>query len=176
VRNLGRGGRLERVKPISSAGKTLEGSEPPALVLAAAKPRRGRKASANPGEERDIPREVKPMRAAVSRCQLRLPRETRTLAGSKTLKWRSSDQPQEGNGGRKTELLCGWKQALKGNPKGGTGMKQGRQMAGGARPRECEKHCGGNTTQGRHTLGAVAARHQEDAEGEQIRMGGAERS
>jgi hypothetical protein len=100
-------------------------------VLAATKPRRGRKVSANPGEEGEIPKEVKPRRVAVSRSQLRLLRKTRTLAGSKTLKWRFSDQPQEGNGSREAFLLCEWKKTLKGNPKGGTGTKQGRQVAGG---------------------------------------------
>jgi hypothetical protein len=60
--------------------------------------------------------------------------ERRTLAGRKALKWRSADQPQEGKGVRKNVLLCGRNSALKGNPKGGTGMKQGRQKMGGSRP------------------------------------------
>jgi hypothetical protein len=46
------------------------------------------------------------------------------LAWTKTLKWRSEDQPQEGRGVREDVQLCGWKSALKGNPKGGTGMKR----------------------------------------------------
>jgi hypothetical protein len=85
------------------------------------------------GEKGDIPREANPRRVAVFR-QLLLP-GTRTLAGSKTLKWESFGiQPQEGMDVRKDVLLCGWKSALKGNPTGGTGMKQGRQMVGGAKP------------------------------------------
>lgn len=85
------------------------------------------------GEKGDAPKEVNPRRVAVS-VSFWLT-ATRTLAGSKTLEWESSGtQPQEGNGVRKNVLLCGWKSALKGNPMGGTGMKQGRQMVGGAKP------------------------------------------
>jgi len=71
--------------------------------------------------------------------QSRAGRRMRTLAGSKTLEWGSSDQPQEGTGNREVVLLRGWKSTLKGNPMGGTGMKQGRQRMGGSRPREREK-------------------------------------
>jgi hypothetical protein len=37
-----------------------------------------------------------------------------------------------------------WGQASKGNPRSGTGMKQARQVVGGARRREGEKPCGRN--------------------------------
>jgi len=50
-------------------------------------------------------------------------------------------------------LLRGWNSALKGNPKGGTGMKQGRERMGGSRPREREKRCGGTETQRVEALG-----------------------
>jgi hypothetical protein len=86
----------------------------------------------NHGEKGDTPREVNPRRVAVSGRSLFRKRET--LAGSKTLKWRPAGQPQEGSGVREDVRLCGWKSALKGNPMGGTGTKQGRQVVGGARP------------------------------------------
>jgi hypothetical protein len=48
---------------------------------------------------------------------------------------RAGGQPQEGSGFREGARLCGWISTLEGkNPKGGTGMKQGRQASGGARP------------------------------------------
>jgi hypothetical protein len=40
--------------------------------------------------------------------------EARTLAGSKTLKRRFTDQPQEGIGLREKVRLCKWNSALKG--------------------------------------------------------------
>jgi hypothetical protein len=89
--------------------------------------------SSDRGEKEETPREANPMRVAVS-VLASASSETRTLAGSKTLKRRFPDQPQEGTDVRKNALLCGWKSTLKGNPMGGTGMKQGREVSGGARP------------------------------------------
>jgi hypothetical protein len=62
----------------------------------------------SPGKKGEFPREVKPTRVAVSLTASAV-LGTRTLAGSKTLKWRFSNQPQEGIGIREDVLLCGWK-------------------------------------------------------------------
>lgn len=48
---------------------------------------------------------------------------------------RADGQPHEGNGFREGARLCERRSTLEGrNPKGGTGMRQGRQGSGGARP------------------------------------------
>jgi len=62
----------------------------------------------SPGKKGEFPSEVNPRRVAVSLAASAV-RETRTLAGSKTLKWRFSNQPQEGIGIREDVQLCGWK-------------------------------------------------------------------
>jgi hypothetical protein len=62
----------------------------------------------SPGKKGEFPSEVKPRRVAVFLAASAV-RETRTLAGSKTLKWRFSNQPQEGIGIREDVQLCGWK-------------------------------------------------------------------
>jgi hypothetical protein len=48
-------------------------------------------------------------------------------------------QVHEGRGVRKNVRRIGGSKASKGNPKSGTGMKQARQIAGGAKRREGEK-------------------------------------
>jgi hypothetical protein len=52
----------------------------------------------------------------------------------------SSKKPQEGRKAREGRSLYGRRRTLKGeNPKSGTGMKQGREIAGGEKPRERAK-------------------------------------
>jgi hypothetical protein len=54
--------------------------------------------------------------------------EWRTLTRSKTLK---ASKRQEGNGAGNSVRLRERKKALEGDPKSGSGMKQGRQARGG---------------------------------------------
>jgi hypothetical protein len=64
VTDLERGGRLERVKPIFSSAILCRAMFDKLFCLLPMKPRRGW--SSDPGEKGEPPREVKPMRVAVS--------------------------------------------------------------------------------------------------------------
>jgi hypothetical protein len=80
----------------------------------------------------------KPMKVAVSPDFGH--RETRDTCREQNPEAETLESTARGYEVRKNTRLCKWKSSLKGsNPTDGTGMKQGRQRAGGSRPREREK-------------------------------------
>jgi len=80
------------------------------------------------GEKGEPPKEENPMRVAASHsAMLMRGKDTRREQNPEV---EAFGPTTRGDGVREDEQLCEWNTALKGNPKGGTGMKQGRQMTG----------------------------------------------